>query len=188
MDIPAQLRLASDSRILTMFEPFILRNDSTVGPWPRMLDSVWQSDSLALASTLAAMITDPLTYGTWVAMAAAEAYRRFGGPADLVLWAMDYPTRDERRSQILAALTETLTSEQQDILLRQACLTGATLEAARGQLAVWRQLHAQVAPPLWYQVGLDDLRRIQSLLTRDRRAAFDRILGPVLRAAAHAGY
>ncbi len=187
-DIAPGVRLEADSTIVKMFEPLILREDPARGPSWQQLDSVWQADSLALANTLAAMITDPLEFGAWVAMSAAEIYRRLGGPADLILWAFDYPTQDERRTEILAALSAELTSDQQESLLRQACLTGATLEAVGGQLTTWRRLGAQVDAPLWYQAGIAELRLMQRLLKGDQRRAFDTIIGPLLRDADRAGY
>lgn len=145
-----------------------------------LLDSLWNIDSTAVLHSLAALITDPHRFGILVADRAAEEYRRLGGPADLVLWAMDIPSLDARRTEILAALPRPLAPSEQRFLLRQACATAVAVAAVTPHLAAIRRTGAQVAPPLWYESAIWELSHIRDALTGESASDFARLFGPQL--------
>lgn len=85
------------------------------------LDSLWQSDSLTVEWDLAYLAVSPAMSSMYLGESAAGKYRSWSGRAGPILHLIDETQTDARRAMALAAITDSLNEQEEEVLFRMSC-------------------------------------------------------------------
>jgi hypothetical protein len=134
----------------------------------RAIDSIWRSDSLGVEWTLASMAASELYATRSAAEKAASQYRRLSGRAAPILVASVLGRDDSRRKLVLAAIRDTLTRDEQDIVFRMACDAAWQLASLRADAQYAKSVSLGFAPA-WPANAREVLRLSLPLVTKQQR-------------------